>query len=78
MMKQDRVRTPVQEPNANAYAERLIGTLRTNCLDRMLILGRRHHRRRRERPKAGVAAVRTLSGAHALRISGDNACHAEQ
>src|SRR5262249_19539455 len=36
------IRTPVQAPNANAYAERWVGTLRTECLDRILIVGRRH------------------------------------
>jgi putative transposase len=35
-------RTPVQAPRANAICERVIGTLRRECLDRMLILGRRH------------------------------------
>jgi transposase InsO family protein len=36
------IRTPVQAPNANAYAERWVRTVRTDCLDRILILGRRH------------------------------------
>jgi putative transposase len=36
------IRTPVQAPNANAYAERWIRTIRADCLDRILILGRRH------------------------------------
>jgi putative transposase len=36
------IRTPVQAPNANAYAERWIRTFRADCLDRILILGRRH------------------------------------
>jgi putative transposase len=36
------IRTPVQAPNANAHAERWVGTLRAECLDRILILGRRH------------------------------------
>jgi putative transposase len=36
------IRTPVQAPNANAYAERWVRTLRTDCLDRILIFGRRH------------------------------------
>jgi putative transposase len=36
------IRTPVQAPNANAHAERWVRTLRADCLDRVLILGRRH------------------------------------
>jgi transposase InsO family protein len=36
------IRTAVQAPNANAYAERWVRTLRAECLDRILILGRRH------------------------------------
>jgi putative transposase len=35
------IRTPVQAPNANAHAERWVRTLRADCLDRILILGRR-------------------------------------
>jgi putative transposase len=34
--------TPVQAPNANAYAERWIRTVRTECLDWLLIVGRGH------------------------------------
>jgi hypothetical protein len=33
------IRTPVRAPNANAYAERWIRTLRADCLNRILILG---------------------------------------
>jgi putative transposase len=36
------VRTPVRAPRANAHAERWVGTARRECLDRLLILGRRH------------------------------------
>src|SRR3954454_15055385 len=36
------IRTPVQAPRANAIAERWIGTVRRECLDHMLITGRRH------------------------------------
>jgi putative transposase len=34
--------TPVQAPNANAHAERWIRTVRAECLDWLLLTGRRH------------------------------------
>ncbi|MBA2443754.1 MAG: transposase, partial [Nocardioidaceae bacterium] len=34
--------TPIRAPNANAYAERVIATIRAECLDWTLILGRGH------------------------------------
>jgi putative transposase len=36
------LKTPVQAPRANAYAERWVGTVRRELLDRVLIFGRRH------------------------------------
>ncbi|MHB1777556.1 MAG: integrase core domain-containing protein [Acidimicrobiales bacterium] len=36
------IKSPVRAPRANAICERVIGTMRRECLDRMLILGRRH------------------------------------
>jgi transposase InsO family protein len=36
------LRTPVRAPRANAIAERWIGTVRRELLDRILILNRRH------------------------------------
>ncbi len=36
------VRTPVRSPRANAYAERWVRTARAECLDWILVLGRRH------------------------------------
>jgi hypothetical protein len=35
------IRTPVQAPNANAHAERCVGSVRRECLDRLLIFSRR-------------------------------------
>ena len=35
------IRTPVQAPNANAVAERWVGSVRRECLDQLLIIGPR-------------------------------------
>jgi transposase InsO family protein len=35
------IRTPIQAPNANAHVERLVGSIRRECLDRLLVLSRR-------------------------------------
>jgi hypothetical protein len=39
------VRTPIQAPNANTYAERWIRTVREECLNHLLILNEKHLRR---------------------------------
>lgn len=56
--------TPIRAPRANAFAERWVRTVRTECLDWMLILGKGHLERvlgvyvehyNRERPHRGLA-----------------------
>jgi transposase InsO family protein len=39
------VQTPYQAPNANAYAERFVRSIKEECLDRIIPLGERHFRR---------------------------------
>jgi transposase InsO family protein len=60
------IRTPVKAPKANAFAERFVGTVRRECLDWMLIVGRRQleHTLRiyvqhynRHRPHRGLGLV---------------------
>jgi transposase InsO family protein len=36
------IKAPVRAPTARAHAERWVGSLRRECLDRLLIVGRRH------------------------------------
>jgi putative transposase len=56
------IRTPWRAPRANAYAERFVRTVRTECLDRIFVLSERHlesvlktylKHHNRERPIAG-------------------------
>jgi Integrase core domain len=74
------IRTAVRAPRANAFIERSIGTLRRECLDRILIMNRRHldrvlrvyirhysapRRARRPYPRVQGRSVRTTD-----RVSG--------
>ena len=38
------VRTPYHAPNANAYAERFVRSIKHECLNRVILLGERHLR----------------------------------
>jgi putative transposase len=60
------IQTPIRAPQANAYAERFVRTVRAECLDWLLILGRRHLERvlrcysehyNRERPHRALALL---------------------
>ena len=39
------VQTPFQAPNANAYAERFVRSIKHECLNRVISFGERHLRR---------------------------------
>jgi putative transposase len=60
------IETPIRAPQANAYAERFVRTVRVECLDWLLIIGRRHLETvlriytahyNRERPHRGLALL---------------------
>ena len=71
------IRSPVRAPKANAVAERWVRTVRTECLDHVLVFGRRHLEQilrgyvahfNAERPHRSLALV-PPAGAHAPRGS---------
>jgi putative transposase len=66
------IRAPIQAPNANAHAERVIATIRAECLDWTLVFGRRHLDRtlriyaehyNRQRPHRAIRLATPLGGA---------------
>jgi hypothetical protein len=56
--------TPLQAPNANTYAERWIRTIRAECLDWLLIIGRGLWRR-----SSGSMSHTTTGTGHTGRCS---------
>jgi hypothetical protein len=66
------VRTPIHAPNANAHAERWVGSVRRECLDRLLIVDRRQLRVRSPRLHAPLQpATSTPSARFAPPDHGD-------
>ena len=67
------VKSPVRAPKANAIAERFVRTVRTECLDWLLILNRRHCAARLCRPlqprKAASRARVAAAGLQATRAN---------
>jgi putative transposase len=65
------LRTPIRAPKANAHAERWVQTVRAECLDWTLVLGRRHLLRllrgyvrhyNQQRPHRGLALAAPEAG----------------
>jgi putative transposase len=65
------LRTPIRAPRANAFAERFVRTIRTECLDHVLIFGRGHLERvlrayvshyMKERPHRGLGLATPIGG----------------
>jgi transposase InsO family protein len=54
--------TPVQAPNANAYAERFVRSIRAECLDRLILFGERRLLRALDEFVAHYHAERTHQG----------------
>ena len=60
------VQTAVRAPNQNAYAERFVQTIKTECLDQFIVLGEKHFRHiihefvahyHTERPHSGLGGL---------------------
>jgi len=75
------LRTPLQAPNANAFAERWIATVRAECLDWLLIVGRshleqvlrvyvKHYNAHRPHRALGLEAPCPAVGLHLIREGG--------
>jgi transposase InsO family protein len=72
------VLTPARAPNANAYAERFVRSIKEECLDRLIPMGEGHFRRavaeyvehyHAERNHQGIGN-RLISGAPVIATTG--------
>jgi transposase InsO family protein len=64
------VLTPVRAPNANAYAERFVRSIKEECLDRMIPLSERHFRRAVREFVAHYHGERNHQGLQNMLIAG--------
>jgi len=82
------VQTPFRAPNANAYAERFVRTVRSECLDHLVVFNTRHLKRvlrsyvehyNRHRPHQGISqqipAVRSGQGLASVGPAGPLRSH---
>ena len=53
------LRTPIRAPRANAICERLIGSLRCECLDHILLVSEAHLRRMPKSSRSRFLVVST-------------------
>jgi transposase InsO family protein len=69
------IKTPVRAPNANAFAERWVRSIREECLDRIVILNDRHLRHvlseyeqyyNEARPHQGIDQNIPMASAHEI------------
>ena len=65
------VQAPFQAPNANAYAERFVRSIKHECLDRMVPLGERHFRAALQEFVAHYHLERNHQGLENRLIDGD-------
>ncbi len=79
------IRTPLHAPQANAYAERWVGSARRECLDWLIVGGRRHLERvldeyvdhyNNERPHRGLQLHPPNGPLHGVSATGAISCRA--
>ena len=73
------IKTPFRTPNANAYAERFVRTIRSECLDHILVMNARHLERllrhyvehyNHHRPHQGICQqVPVIGSGHRLALA---------
>jgi transposase InsO family protein len=72
------IRTPLMSPKANAHVERMIGSVRRECLDHVLVHNELHLKRvldeyrsyfNEARPHQGIGQKRPIAFAHAARAA---------